>query len=187
MDHACIAREPLNRNRKRRREQQRLSGFGTLPQDLFDVWTKSDVQHPIGFIKHDDFQIAHLQQLTAHQIDDSPRSADDELRPFFQLAHLLANRATTDATGRGDLAFVRQSFGFIGNLLTEFSRGRQDQCLSARIFEIQQMQNRQDECCRFTGTGTSLSDAVAAGQGDRDKCGLNGTWLSKSRSRHREQ
>ena len=32
----------------------------TAAQNLFNIGTKTDVEHPIGFIKNDDIQSAHL-------------------------------------------------------------------------------------------------------------------------------
>ena len=88
-------RQSLNRAGNRGTKEQRLSLFRTAAQNLFDIGTKTDVEHPISFIKNDDIQSVHLQATTAHVVENTPWRANDNFSTSLQLFRLSPNRFPT--------------------------------------------------------------------------------------------
>lgn len=75
----------FHRRRNRRTEQQRLTRLRALAENLFDVRAEADIEHPVGFVEHRQFDIVELQRAASHVIENSTRRTDDHLRPAFQL------------------------------------------------------------------------------------------------------
>ena len=170
--HVALS-ESFDRSWQRGGQEQRLSIRRAAPQNSLDVGTETDVQHSVGFIEDDDFQMVQDETATLHQVNHTTGRSDHDLSTTLQLIHLSSERSSTDAAGRRNFVIGRESDGFVGNLLAEFSCGSEDQRLSPLIVEVHSFQDRQDKRCCLAGTGAGLSDAIASRHGDRNEGGLN--------------
>ena len=58
-------------------QQKRLSLLGAATQDFFDVGTKSDVEHAVGFVEHNGQQFFKNQRTAGQVVQYSSRCAND--------------------------------------------------------------------------------------------------------------
>ena len=163
--------------RHRRREQQRLLFVHQQCADAFYIVDKTHVQHPVGFIEHKDFHLAQIQQTLTHQIEQTARCRDQNIRTFFQLINL---RPLLDAAENHD-GLQRQALAVqlevIHNLDRQLAGRRQHQCLDRplaflRLFH-QLVENRQRERRGFACAGLRQPQQIAALQDRRDRFLLN--------------
>ena len=73
-------------------EQQRLAFLGAAAEDLFDIGPEADVEHPVGFVQHDDLNRPQVERAAADEVDDAAGRADDDVGPALELGDLAANR-----------------------------------------------------------------------------------------------
>src|SRR5690606_38008296 len=155
-------------------QQQRLPFRRAAAEDLLDVGAEPDVEHPVGFVEHDDLHRVELEGPAVDEIDDPPRRADGNLHTPFEVLQLLADGPAADEDRRADVLVRGEAAGFDGHLLAQFAGGREDEGLRLPAVEVDLLENRQDEGGRFSGAGASLAGAVDAPQGDGDESRLNG-------------
>ena len=136
--------QPFDRRRHRGAEQQRLPRCGAAAQNPFDVGPKADVEHAIGFVEHDEFQVAERQRAAAHVIQHAAGRADDDLGAALQLFDLAADRLAAVQGDDMHLAAVRQLDRLFANLHGQLARRHQDQRLRRIAFVLLQAEPFQD-------------------------------------------
>ena len=95
-DCAASGRELGDGARHRGGEQQRLPFRGKLGDDLADVVDKAHVEHPVGFIEHEKFDLAETQRVARHEIEQASGRGDEHVDAVLQRANLRAHRHTAD-------------------------------------------------------------------------------------------
>ncbi len=75
--------------RHRRRKQRGLARVGRVRQNPFDIFLKTHIQHFVGFVENDHFQIGNINRFAANMIHNASRRADDDLHAASQMADLL--------------------------------------------------------------------------------------------------
>ena len=123
--------QPLDRRRHRGAQQQCLPRSGALAQNLFDVGPKADIEHPIGFIEDDEFQIAEIESPAAQMVDHSAGRADRDIDPLAKFFNLPAKRLA--AVERDDVqsSAMGELHGFVAHLHGQLARRHQHERLRA--------------------------------------------------------
>ena len=159
----------------------------TPPQDVPDLGLKTDVEHPVRFIKNHDAEVVENQVTTVIEILDSTGSAHGHLDPAFELSDLAIHVPLADETGNSDRRGVCQSFGLAFDLVGQFTSGSQDQRLGDAQIVIDCFQDGQHERSRLAGTGMRLAGTISTGECLGDKGPLNGTGILESHVIQRTQ
>ncbi len=85
-----------------RGEQQRLALSGQFRDDLPDVVNEAHVEHAIGFVEHEKFDVAEAHRIAAHQIEQATRRGDEDIDAVEQRADLAAHRHAADGECSAD-------------------------------------------------------------------------------------
>ena len=62
--------------------------FGKRFDDLFDCGQKAHVQHAIGFVEHELFDVAQVDMALVHQVNQAARSRDHDFGATCNRANL---------------------------------------------------------------------------------------------------
>ena len=81
--------------RKSGRHQQRLPAFGQLSHDLFDLRSKADIEHAIGFVENDIANFFERDRATREMVENSPRSANNKRATQLQFGQLASKALST--------------------------------------------------------------------------------------------
>jgi len=82
--------------RHRRGKEQRLPAGGQLRDDFADVMDEAHVEHPVGLIEHEKFDLAKTQCVALHQVEEAARRGDEHVDAVEQGAYLRPHRHAAD-------------------------------------------------------------------------------------------
>ena len=82
--------------RHRRREEQRLAGERHQLADPLDVGNEAHVEHPVGFVDHQDFDRVQEQAAALGEIEQASGGRDDHVGAARDLGLLVAERDAAD-------------------------------------------------------------------------------------------
>ena len=155
-------------------KQHRLTIFRTPAENFFDGRANSDVEHAVGFVEHDAPEIIEDQRTSLNVINDSPRRTDHDFDAPTKFLDLSTDGFATVDCQRARSCAVGQLANFLVHLHSQLSRRTEDQGLGIGCFtgRIEQVDNRDCEGCRFTGTGLSLPNHIVAIDGPGDQAAL---------------
>jgi hypothetical protein len=90
-----LMREAFDLLRQRGGEHQRLPFARQLLDDAADVRQEAHVEHAVGFIEHEVFELGEIGAALAHQIEQTARAGDDDVAAGTQrvLLRLFADAA----------------------------------------------------------------------------------------------
>ena len=165
-------------------EQHSLAFLRNLCQHRFDVLAEAHVQHFIGFVQHDRFQVVQLQGTAAEVVKDTSGSADHQIGTVFQLVDLAFHAGTAVDCHRLHLLLKAGKLtDLVACLHCQFPCGTEDQGTDTAAFLLRQLshlfQNRDTERRGFSGTGIGLADHIPALQQQRDRLFLNFSHFGK--------
>ena len=83
-----------------RGEQQRLPLRRKLGDDLADVVDEAHVEHAVGFVEHEEFDVAEAKRVALHEVEQPARRGDEDVDAVEQRAHLAAHRHAADRQRR---------------------------------------------------------------------------------------
>ena len=91
-------------------EQHGLLLAGQPLEDLLHVVDEAHVQHPVGLVQHEDFQLVQLDEALLVQVHEPARSGHQDVHPPAQGLHLgvLAHAAEDDGAPQGQVLAVGQ-------------------------------------------------------------------------------
>ena len=130
--------KPFDRRRNRGAQQQRLPRRGAIAQNPLDVGPKADVEHPIGFVEHDEFQIVEGKRAAAHVVEHSAGRADDQLRASLEFFDLSADRLAAVQSDDMHLAPMRKFDGLFAHLHGQLAHRHHHQRLRRAPFVLLQ-------------------------------------------------
>ena len=157
-----------------RGEQQVLTLFGQQREDLFDVVDKAHVEHAVGFIEHQHFNIFQLERALADMVEQAPRGGDQDIHAAFQRRDL---RVDLDAA-KDHRGFQIQMFAVglhtLADLGGQLAGRRQHQGadlvrLGRLGATIEQLQQRQGKAGGLAGAGLCAGQYILALQNGRDR------------------
>jgi hypothetical protein len=162
--------------------------------DLFDVVDEAHVEHAVGFVQHQDFQLREVDLARLHVVDQAARGRDQDFRILGQQLHLLRvrhaaqDRHGADAAHEGGV-FARwvvtcRASSRVGVSTSIFGWAALKRTLAARTGGLrfliwgrpaggrvdldELVQGRQHECCGLARTGLRRNQQVAACDRCRD-------------------
>ncbi len=83
-----LRRQVGDRARHRRRKHQSWTDRRKLGDDFADVVNKAHVQHAIGLVEHETFDLIEPERIAFDQIDETARRGDQDVNAVEQGANL---------------------------------------------------------------------------------------------------
>ena len=71
-----------------------------LGDDLADVVDKAHVEHPVGLVEHETFDLAEAERIASDEIEQPARRGDENVHTVKQRANLAAHRDAADRQRR---------------------------------------------------------------------------------------
>ena len=142
--------EPFDANGHGGREEYRLATFAGGGEDALDFIAEAHVQHAVGFVEDDHFDLVEEQGAAFEQVNDASGRADDDLGAFFQSADLAVIALTSVNRHLAHTAFKQSEFrDFFGHLDGEFAGGAQNQDLGGPQGDVDPLDGGDSEGCGF--------------------------------------
>src|SRR5207248_6373548 len=85
----------------RRRKEQRLTADWQFGNDLPDVVDEAHVEHAVGLVEHEKFDLSELQAVALHEVEQTAGGGDHDFDALHDRADLTSHRYTTDCQRRG--------------------------------------------------------------------------------------
>src|SRR5690606_22102881 len=109
------------------REQQVLATRRQQTENLADVADKAHVEHAIGFVEDEDFQVLELDRVLLVQVKQTARRGNKNVDALAQLHHLRIDFYTTKDNGGVQRQVLAVGEHAVMNLCGQFTRWRQHQ------------------------------------------------------------
>ena len=170
-----------DRLRHGRGEEQGLTVLRDLPKDQFDVVAEAHVEHLVGFVQHNDFDVVEPERAALEVVHDASRRADDDVDAGLECAELAFDRlAAVDRQDR-DAGEVGKEVGeLLGDLDGEFAGRAEHDGLHGPLGRVDLLDDGDAECGCLAGTGLRLRSHVTAGLDEGDGECLDGRGLFKA-------
>ena len=171
-DRNWIAQETLGERTDRRRhggrKHQALAVLRQDPDDLFDCRQKAEIEHLVGFVQDQDFDLVELDAALLQEIDQAAGRCNQNIDAACQSLLLLAHRRAAKNGRRGDRGELAVGADAFLDLACEFAGWREDQNahahrLAVPLVAVQPVEDRQRERGGLAGAGLGGSDHVALG------------------------
>ena len=158
------------------REQKRLAVFGRGGDDFFHLGPKAHIEHAVGFVKHEHFDIREAHRFALHEVDEAARCGNKDVDPVFELLDLRVERK---AAHDGEDAMVRggcDGAAHLADLVGELARGAYDEHERplAALDAAELVHGGQRERGGFARSRFSCSDDVAPFEDKRNGLLLDG-------------
>ena len=164
--------------RHRGGKQQRLPLRRKLRDDFANVVDEAHIEHPIGFIQHEDFYLAEPQRVARYEVEQAPGGGDEHVDSVLHGAHLRAHRDAADherGTGADVAAVSAEAIEDLAGQLAGRAQHQHTAGLARRapFIREQMMQDRHRERRGFAGAGLRNPDHVASRHDDGNGLDLN--------------
>ena len=156
------------------REEQRLPHFGKHGDDLLDVVNKAHVEHAIGFVQNQHFDLVEAQRALIDKIEQAAGRCHEHLGATRERAHLPVDRHAAD----GEFDRERPNMPAIDaeavrDLAGQFACRREHQhaagFLRGTLTLVEQLiEDRQRESRGLAGAGLRNANDIAALEGNRN-------------------
>ena len=161
------------------REEQRLPLDRQLGDDFADVVDEAHVQHAVGLVEHEVFDLAELEAVALHEVEQAAGGGDQHFDAAHQAADLAAHRHAADGERRGEPHVAAIGVEAVEDLPGQLAGRAQHQHAAALRLHLdavlqQAVQDRQREGRGLAGAGLGDADHVAPGERERDGLGLDG-------------
>ena len=158
-----------------RREQPRALVFGRERQDGVELFFEAHVQHLVGLVQHQMADAVQLHGLALDQVNQAARRGDDHVARRLQLANLCGDVGAAVHGHRADaLLVLGKLLQLLGNLLAQFTGGRQHQGLHVVPLGVEVVEQRQSKRRRLPGACLGKADEISvAFQQKGNGLGLN--------------
>ena len=169
------------------RKQQGLARLGHPVGDPAHVVHESHVEHAVGLVQDEEFDVVEDQFALLDQVDQAARRGDDEIDAAAQTGDLRARRHAADDDHGAGADVVAVGADVLVDLQGQFAGGRQDQdqgrVALGRGTRSDVVDDRQRERGRLAGAGLGAGDQVVAGADDGDGISAGWAWARCSRNR----
>ena len=116
-----------NGSGQRRRKQQRAARVRRDLEDEFHVLAKTQIEHFVGLVQHDGFQLSDVEPLAADVIAKSARRADDNVCTGFEFAFLALRVHAAHTRDDARARILIKPCQFAVDLQCKFAGRRDDQ------------------------------------------------------------
>ena len=170
------------------REQQALLVARQQGQHLLDVVDEAHVEHAVGFVQHQDFDVREVQVALLLQVEQAPGRGHQDVAAGADALDLRVHADAAEDHGGRQLQVLAVAAHGLFDLRGQLARGRQyqgaDGAGSRGGAAGQQLQQRQGETGGLAGAGLRAGQQVMALQHDRDGLGLDGGGLGVAQFVH---
>ena len=156
------------------REKNDLGVLREELEDFVDLVLETAGQHLIGFVEAEDLDGVGPKGPAIDHIVDTTGSADDDMNTLLQLAHILADVGSTDASVTFNIHVVAEGNNNFLNLLSELTGRCEDESLGTPNREVELLEDGDGEGCGLAGTGLGLSDDIVTLDDGDNRTLLNG-------------
>lgn len=138
-------------------------------EDALDVGEESHVEHPVGFIEHEHFEVVELGVGLLEMVEEAPWCRDDDVDAAAEGVFLRPHPDTTEHCRSSD-GRVCGEVGEIGvDLRGELAGGGEDEGAGhAARFSHQPVDDGEEERGGFAAPGLGAREEVLSGHGGRD-------------------
>ena len=153
---------------------------GCAAQDVADVGDEAEIEHAVGFVEHQHLDAAQVEHVLLEEVDQAPRRADQDVDPRLERAALLLVVDPAECETEREPGVLAEDLGVAVNLHGELARRRHDQrarrTRASRRRDVATQQRgvqRDEERGRLAGARLRLAGDVEAGEGFRQRLGLD--------------
>ena len=107
--------------RHRRREEQGLPVLRQHRHDALQGMDEAQIEHLVGFVEHQDLDVAQAQRPTVDEVEQAPGVATSDIDAVAQVPLLLADRHAAEDDGGGEPEVAAVSAEAVGDLAREFT------------------------------------------------------------------
>jgi hypothetical protein len=179
-----LLRQLQHLGRHRRREQQRLTRRRQDRQDALDVGPEAHIQHPVGFVQHEDFKAPEPDRLVPHVVHQPAWRGDDDVHPGLEGAFLNVHRHAAEDRHARHRRVVGQTLHLIFDLDGQLTGRRENQRprrgLSDRALPQELLEDRDEKRGRLSGARLRTCDDIVAGHCERNHAALHRPRLGPS-------
>ena len=171
-----LRRELLDRRRHGRREEQGLARLRKLRADFLDVGDEAHVEHPVGFVDHQQVAVVEHDLAAAEQVHQPARRRDQHVDALFERLDLVAHLNAADQQRHRERVIFAVFLEILGDLHRQLARRLEDQRARhprAAAALVQDVDHRQHEAGGLAGAGLGDADQVLAHQHRRDRRALD--------------
>ena len=156
-----------------RREEQALAFLGQHVGNALERHDEAEVHHLVGFVEHEDLDIAQGQRALVDQVEQAARGGDQDVDPAGEGAGLLAHRHAAEDALDAEVQVLGIAAHVLGDLGGKFAGRRKHQHPARRIHARlgiggEAVQRRQREGCGFAGAGLGDAQNVASFEQSRN-------------------
>ena len=179
LDHLWVVQQAIGKRfnvvGKCSAEEQILPLWRQHCEHLFDVVNEAHVEHAVGLIEHEDFNLREIDRTLAVEIEQSTRRCHHDIDTVTHGLNLWIDAHTTEDAGRGHRQKLAVDTNALFHLRGQLASGREDQCagkfFAARTVgrwqwrlrgKHQPLQHRQHKARRFSGTGLGTTEQIPA-------------------------
>src|SRR6185312_7716115 len=108
--------------------------YRKLCDNLANVVDETHVEHPVGFIEHQMFDITKSKRIAPDQIEQPPRRSDQHIDAVKQGTHLCAHRHAADGKRCVDTYVAAVGSEAIKDLAGQLARGAKHQDATGLAF-----------------------------------------------------
>jgi hypothetical protein len=131
-------------------EQQRLALLRELRDDRADVVDEAHVEHAVGFVEHQHFDLVEPDGVRTQQVEQAAGRRDQHVEAIHQVAHLASHRHAADDERRLDAHVASVSAEAFEDLARQFAGRREHQHARAFLLErfavgVQPIEDRKRE------------------------------------------
>jgi hypothetical protein len=149
------------------REEQRLAFRRDMFRDGAEGMDEAEVQHLVGFVEHEDFNVLEADGALFDQVDQAAGSSDEYVHAALKLADLRADLGAAANHRHAQAEAGAVGFERGGNLAGEFAgRGQHEHAralVRGRALVAEQLvEDRSSEGQRLAGAGLGEAHDIAA-------------------------
>ena len=138
------------------------------------AWKETHIQHAVGFVEHQNFQVAQVGQLAGHQVLQASRSGDHQSSTGAKAGYLRLLGHAADDQRRFGRGFTAKLFVLPVDLHGQLARRQQNQRAGvASFFALQHFDDRNQKRQRLAAAGLRGADYVLAFKGGSNRARLD--------------
>ncbi len=168
-----FAGERFDFGRHRRAEEQRLTVGRNVAHDLVDLRRESHVEHPVGLVEDQHFEIVEHQVLSLEVVDQAAWRRDYDVDPAAKRRLLGSKRDATEDLRDPEAAVASILLEALANLGRELARWGENEGPKSPGAAKKALDDRERECGGLAGTCLGQPDQVSPLEGEGDRLRLN--------------
>ena len=149
-------------------EEQALLVLGQQRQHLLHVVDEAHVEHAVGLVQHQNFDVREVDVVLAFQIEQTARRGDQDVDAARDAVDLRVHADAAEDHGGSQLQVLAVGANGFLDLRRQLARGRQHQRADGARFgcraRAEQLQHGQREAGRLAGAGLCAGQQVVATQ-----------------------